>query len=73
MWLHPLPGLSVVVLFLQVIVIVKWLFQFEVLSWNETGVPEMKPFYPPRFIGIGRNSDYATYELFLLVVMFYHR
>jgi len=68
-----MPGLSATVLFLQVIVIAKWLFQFEFLSWNRAEIIEKNPFYPPRIIGIERKSNFATYDLLLLLILFFHR
>jgi len=68
-----LPGLSVAVLFLQVIVCLKWLCQFVFMSWNATEILEENPFYLPRIIGIERKSNYATYDLLLLLTLYFHR
>ncbi|KAJ9578582.1 hypothetical protein L9F63_005184, partial [Diploptera punctata] len=57
----------------EVIVIVKWMFQFEFLPWNKTEVIEKNPFYPPRIIGIESKPNYAMYDLFLLLIVFFHR
>jgi len=57
----------------QVVVIVKWMFQFEFIPWNGTEVTEKNPFFPPRIIGIESKSNFATYDLFLLLSIFFHR
>jgi len=57
----------------QVVVIVKWMFQFEFIPWNRTEVTENNPFFFPRIIGIESKLNFATYELFLLLSLFFHR
>ncbi|PSN54799.1 hypothetical protein C0J52_01988 [Blattella germanica] len=56
----------------EVIVIVKWMFQFEFLPWNKNEVVK-NPFFPPRIIGIEAKPNYAMYDLFLLLIVFFHR
>jgi len=57
----------------QVVVIVKWMFQFEFIPWNRTEGTEKNPFFPPQIIGIERKPNFATYDLFLLLSIFFHR
>lgn len=56
----------------QVIVVVKYLFQFDFFPWNQ--VARLKaPFWPPRIIGVEKKDRYAVYDLALLLVVFFHR
>lgn len=55
------------------IVVVKCMFQFDLLPWNQQAVPDNRPFFPPRIIGIERKPMYATYDLLLLLIVFFHR
>ncbi|XP_049832005.1 piezo-type mechanosensitive ion channel component isoform X1 [Schistocerca gregaria] len=57
----------------EVIVVLKCMFQFELLPWNQQAVPDNAPFFPPRILGIERKSHYAVYDLLLLLVAFFHR
>ncbi|KAG8229187.1 hypothetical protein J437_LFUL001059, partial [Ladona fulva] len=67
----PVPFL--VMLILQVMVLIKCMFQFDYLPWNQQAIPENLPFFPPRIIGIERKKKYAVYDLTLLLVVFFHR
>lgn len=56
----------------QIIVVVKYLFQFDFFPWNQ--VERLNaPFWPPRIIGIEKKNRYAVYDLALLLVVFFHR
>ena len=60
-------------LFSQVIVLIKSMFQFEILPWNQKVIPANMPFTAPRIIGIERKYNYALYDLLLLLIIFLHR
>ncbi|KAK6619398.1 hypothetical protein RUM44_003780, partial [Polyplax serrata] len=57
----------------EVVVIIKCLFQFDLLPWNQTLTPENNPFYPPRIIGVEKKPSYASSDLLLLLIIFFHR
>ncbi|XP_063891360.1 piezo-type mechanosensitive ion channel component isoform X3 [Helicoverpa armigera] len=57
----------------EVIVLIKSMFQFEILPWNQKVIPANMPFTAPRIIGIERKFNYALYDLLLLLIIFLHR
>lgn len=57
----------------QVVVLLKCICQFESLPWNLTLIPPNSPLHPARIIGIEKKKDYATYDLALLLILFFHR
>ncbi|XP_073942032.1 piezo type mechanosensitive ion channel component isoform X3 [Choristoneura fumiferana] len=57
----------------EVIVLLKSMFQFEILPWNQKAIPANMPFTAPRIIGIERKTNYALYDLLLLLIIFLHR
>ncbi|XP_063617457.1 piezo-type mechanosensitive ion channel component isoform X4 [Cydia splendana] len=57
----------------EVIVLIKSMFQFEILPWNQKVYPVNMPFTAPRIIGIERKGNYALYDLLLLLIIFLHR
>ncbi|KAJ2953804.1 hypothetical protein O0L34_g1430 [Tuta absoluta] len=57
----------------EVIVLIKSMFQFEILPWNQNAIPANMPFTAPRIIGIERKNNYALYDLLLLLIIFLHR
>ncbi|CAN7992383.1 unnamed protein product [Ixodes hexagonus] len=64
-----------IITYTEAIVVIKYLFQFDFFDWNET-VPVNRPFDPPRILGIEKrkeDSDYALYDLLLLLLVFFHR
>ncbi|XP_071441072.1 piezo-type mechanosensitive ion channel component [Hetaerina americana] len=62
-----------IIAYTEVMVMIKCMFQFDYLPWNQQAVPENVPFFPPRIIGIERKKRYAIYDLTLLLVVFFHR
>lgn len=64
-------ALQIRINYFQAIVLIKSLFQFEIISWNR--VQHLDPFYPPRIIGIEQKKYYAVWDLLLLLVVFFHR
>lgn len=73
-------GLIVLLLYflalLQVMVVVKYLFQFGFFPWNsvyEMTLNEDKPFFPPRILGLEKTDNYIRYDLLQLLALFFHR
>lgn len=66
-----------IIAYTEVIVLIKCLFQFDVLSEDNSqgysSVHETNPLYPPKAIGIYRQKNYALWDLILLLVVFFHR
>nr|XP_045617167.1 piezo-type mechanosensitive ion channel component-like isoform X3 [Procambarus clarkii] len=61
-----------VIAYTEIIVVVKYLFQFDFFPWNQ--VERLNaPFWPPRIIGVEKKNRYAVYDLALLLVVFFHR
>lgn len=60
----------------QVMVVVKYLFQFGFFPWNGYAMlvrNEGKPFFPPRILGLEKTDRYIKYDLVQLLVLFFHR
>ncbi|XP_066587552.1 piezo-type mechanosensitive ion channel component [Prorops nasuta] len=58
----------------EAIVIVKCLFQLELIPWNQkTGFGSGHPLYGPRIIGVERKPNYALWDLLVLLMVFFHR
>ncbi|NXT39329.1 PIEZ1 protein, partial [Pelecanoides urinatrix] len=68
---HPLTPTSP-----QVMVVVKYLFQFGFFPWNGYAMlvrNEGKPFFPPRILGLEKTDSYVKYDLIQLLALFFHR
>ncbi|XP_071091757.1 piezo-type mechanosensitive ion channel component 2-like [Haliotis cracherodii] len=61
-----------VITYVEAVVVVKYLFQFSFFPWNDGTVRE-SPFWPPRILGIEKQSNYAAADLALLLALFIHR
>ncbi|NXR09505.1 PIEZ1 protein, partial [Semnornis frantzii] len=60
----------------QVMVVVKYLFQFGFFPWNGYAMlvrNEGKPFFPPRILGLEKTDHYVKYDLIQLLALFFHR
>lgn len=60
-------------LHLQVVVLVKCLCQFEMFWANSQPIPPNSPLAPARIIGLEKKKNYASFDLALLMVVFFHR
>lgn len=61
---------------LQVMVVLKYIFQFGFFSWNsahEMTVNKDRPFFPPRILGLEKTDNYLRYDLLQLLALFFHR
>ncbi|KAG7188826.1 hypothetical protein KM043_008433 [Ampulex compressa] len=56
----------------EAIVILKCIFQLELLPWNQDAAPN-SPLYAPRILGVERKPNYALWDLLLLLMVFFHR
>lgn len=62
--------------FFQVMVVVKYIFQFGFFPWNsayEMALNEDKPFFLPRILGLEKTDNYIRYDLLQLLALFFHR
>ncbi|XP_051565072.1 piezo-type mechanosensitive ion channel component 1 isoform X1 [Myxocyprinus asiaticus] len=65
-----------VIVYTEVMVVVKYLFQFGFFPWNneyELKLNEDKPFFPPRILGLEKTDNYIRYDLLQLLALFFHR
>ncbi|XP_012868179.1 PREDICTED: piezo-type mechanosensitive ion channel component 1 [Dipodomys ordii] len=64
------------IVFTEVVVVAKYLFQFGFFPWNSHTVlrrHESKPFFPPRILGLEKMDGYIKYDLAQLMALFFHR
>ncbi|XP_028278415.1 piezo-type mechanosensitive ion channel component 1 isoform X2 [Parambassis ranga] len=64
------------IVYTQVMVVVKYIFQFGFFPWNsvyEMTLNEDKPFFIPRILGLEKTDNYIRYDLLQLLVLFFHR
>ncbi|XP_068811637.1 piezo-type mechanosensitive ion channel component 1 isoform X1 [Struthio camelus] len=64
------------IIFTEVMVVVKYLFQFGFFPWNGYAMlvrNEGKPFFPPRILGLEKTDRYIKYDLVQLLALFFHR
>ncbi|XP_042741797.1 piezo-type mechanosensitive ion channel component 1 isoform X1 [Lagopus leucura] len=64
------------IVFTEVMVVVKYLFQFGFFPWNGYAMlvrNEGKPFFPPRILGLEKTDRYIKYDLIQLLALFFHR
>uniref|UniRef100_H0XWC8 Piezo type mechanosensitive ion channel component 1 (Er blood group) n=1 Tax=Otolemur garnettii TaxID=30611 RepID=H0XWC8_OTOGA len=64
------------IVFTEVVVVTKYLFQFGFFPWNSHAVLrryENKPYFPPRILGLEKTDGYVKYDLLQLMVLFFHR
>ncbi|KAI4464688.1 hypothetical protein MML48_3g00017133 [Holotrichia oblita] len=61
-----------IIAYTQMIVLIKCVFQFEFLPWNESSL-QVSAINPARIFGVERRSQYAAYDLILLLIVYFHR
>ncbi|XP_054553591.1 piezo-type mechanosensitive ion channel component 1 [Talpa occidentalis] len=64
------------IIFTEVTVVTKYLFQFGFFPWNGQAVLrryENKPYFPPRILGLEKTDGYIKYDLLQLMALFFHR
>ncbi|KAF5895558.1 piezo-type mechanosensitive ion channel component 1 [Clarias magur] len=66
----------IAIVYTEVMVVVKYLFQFGFFPWNseyELKLNENKPYFPPRILGLEKTDNYIRYDLLQLLALFFHR
>lgn len=64
------------IVFTEVTVVTKYLFQFGFFPWNSYTVLrryDNKPYFPPRILGLEKMDGYIKYDLVQLMALFFHR
>nr|XP_020844820.1 piezo-type mechanosensitive ion channel component 1 isoform X3 [Phascolarctos cinereus] len=64
------------IIFTEVMVVTKYLFQFGFFPWNSSSVLrryENKPYFAPRILGLEKTDSYIKYDLVQLLALFFHR
>lgn len=63
-----------VITYAEVMIIIKYIFQFQFYPWNAPSLPEPEPLSPINIIGINRQQNGAFIaDFFLLLSLFVHR
>lgn len=60
------------IVYTQILVLLKFLFQFQFWPWVNDVVLDNEPFAPVRILGIEQRAGYATFDLLLLLALFWH-
>ena len=60
-------------LYKQVLIIVKYLFQFNFYPWNQPNSLTHDKINAVYIFGVEKKDDYAVFDLFLLFSLFIHR
>ncbi|KFD49361.1 hypothetical protein M513_09724 [Trichuris suis] len=58
--------------YLESMIVIKFVLQFGLFPWNQL-VGSSDPFYPPRILGVEKKANFATFDIALLMVLFFHR
>nr|XP_042708016.1 piezo-type mechanosensitive ion channel component 1 isoform X5 [Chrysemys picta bellii] len=64
------------IVFTEVMVVVKYLFQFGFFPWNSYSSlvrNDAKPFFPLRILGLEKTDRYLKFDLVQLMALFFHR
>ncbi|XP_078066831.1 piezo-type mechanosensitive ion channel component 1 isoform X3 [Mustelus asterias] len=64
------------IIYTEVMVVVKYLFQFGFFPWNSsylTSLHKDKPFFPPRILGLEKADGYVKYDLIQLLALLFHQ
>ncbi|XP_067854151.1 piezo-type mechanosensitive ion channel component 1 isoform X4 [Heptranchias perlo] len=64
------------IIYTEVMVVVKYLFQFGFFPWNShyvISVYEDKPFFPPRILGLEKTDGFVKYDLIQLLALLFHQ
>ncbi|GAU96230.1 hypothetical protein RvY_07704-3 [Ramazzottius varieornatus] len=64
-----------IISYTMAIVIIKYIFQFPFVPdfWGPQTGNQLDPLYAPKILGVEKQNHYASYDLALLLVVFFHR
>ena len=64
-----------IISYTMAIVVIKYIFQFPFVPdyWGPLTGNQLDPLYAPKILGVDKQSHYASYDLALLLVVFFHR
>ncbi|VDP46236.1 unnamed protein product [Soboliphyme baturini] len=63
----------ILIAYIEVMIVVKFFFQFDLFPWSHRIVGSNEPLYPPRIIGIEKKPFFALSDVVLLMILFFHR